>query len=60
MKDGTALILGSIYVVLALAALYGWVTNIVSLVNGNEELGMTLARVAGIFIAPVGAVLGYF
>ncbi|EFA3938587.1 TPA: hypothetical protein P8A47_004093 [Escherichia coli] len=41
----------------------GWVSNIVKLVCSGDlqfQAGMTLARVVGIFVFPVGSVLGYF
>lgn len=47
--------------VIMLAALVGWVMNIVHLINDNTmAMGMVVARVVGIFVAPLGAVLGYF
>lgn len=43
-----------------IAAFYGWVANIVALINdANMSMGMIAARAIGIFVAPVGAVLGY-
>lgn len=54
----------SVPVLLALAIVvamgYGWVMNIVSLVQATGIAGMEIARIAGIFVAPLGAVLGYF
>lgn len=45
-----------------LAGLVGWVMNIIDLVGmsfaGNE--GLFVLRVIGIFVAPLGGVLGYF
>lgn len=40
----------------------GWVTNIICLTaaTGETPVGMTIARVVGIPIVPVGSVLGYF
>lgn len=48
--------------VLAIAALYGWVMNIVGIVNTihGDVTAMFIARCVGLFIAPMGAVLGYF
>lgn len=37
----------------------GWVLNIISLVNSEVLNGMVLLRAAGIFIAPLGGVLGW-
>lgn len=46
---------------IVLAGVGGWVWNIVKLVNtsftGNET--MVIARAVGIFVAPLGAILGF-
>lgn len=44
------------------AGFTGWVMNIISLVgmDGVLESGLGIARIVGIFVAPLGAVLGYF
>jgi hypothetical protein len=44
------------------AAVVGWVWNIVKLVAMNFEplTGLLIVRVVGIFIPPLGAVVGYF
>ena len=42
-----------------IAGVLGWILNIVALVGANEIAGMEIARIAGIFIPPLGAVLGY-
>lgn len=45
-------------IVLALGG--GWVANIVKLVGMEPILtGMGIARIAGIFVAPLGGVLGW-
>ncbi|EJM8614663.1 hypothetical protein NR858_004234 [Salmonella enterica] len=54
----TAMIVG-----LAIFLLGGWIMNLVKLVNGGDlqfDAGMTLARVVGIFVVPVGSILGVF
>ena len=54
----TAMIVG-----LAIFMLGGWIMNLVKLVNGGDlqfDAGMTLARVVGVFIVPVGSILGFF
>ncbi|MCS6058115.1 hypothetical protein LNO36_29825 [Klebsiella variicola subsp. variicola] len=54
----TAMIVG-----LAIFLLGGWIMNLVKLVNGGDlqfDAGMTLARVVGIFVVPVGSILGSF
>lgn len=39
---------------------FGWVMNIAKLITYNETAGMLLARAAGIFMFPLGSVLGWF
>jgi hypothetical protein len=43
-----------------LAFIAGWILNIAGIANAEEITGMVLLRIAGIFVAPLGAVLGYF
>ena len=40
----------------------GWVANIVKMLSALSEpvTGLFLARIAGIFMAPLGAALGFF
>ncbi|MDO9131997.1 hypothetical protein [Hydrogenophaga sp.] len=47
---------------LALVALGGWIANIFKLVDmlGGDISAMFIARVVGVFAAPLGAVLGFF
>ena len=40
--------------------LWGWVCNIIAIIHADSVTGMVIARVAGVFIAPLGAVLGFF
>lgn len=47
-----------------LALAWGWVWNIVKIVQSMPDglagiTGMFVARVVGVFIAPLGAILGY-
>jgi hypothetical protein len=46
------------FVVFALLVV-GYVANIVKLVKSKEVTGLTLARVVGIFIFPIGAIVGF-
>lgn len=59
-----SIISGIIAVLAALAMIvaiiYGYVANVYSLVTQNEAFGMMIGRVVGIFVAPIGIVLGYF
>lgn len=44
-------------------ALAGWVMNIIEIINtgvSGDWTGMLVARVIGVFMAPLGAVLGWF
>ena len=44
------------------AFMVGWVMNIITIAGSsfNDITGVLVLRVIGIFIAPLGAVLGYF
>lgn len=50
-----------IYFSIVLAGLFGWVMNIVAIIQSDFAPigGMLIARVIGVFVAPLGAVLGY-
>jgi hypothetical protein len=47
---------------LLFTALCGWVLNVVKLIGmlDGEVTAMFLARVVGMFAAPLGAILGFF
>jgi uncharacterized membrane protein len=45
---------------LTLAAGIGWVSNIFTLFNLDAFSGEMVLRVVGIFLAPIGAILGFF
>lgn len=57
----TVMSLGIGWIVVVLALMVGWVMNIVTLVqHANDPVTtMTVLRAVGIFIAPLGGVLGY-
>ena len=40
-------------------AFFGWVMNIVQLVSADSIGGLEVARAIGVFMAPLGAVLGF-
>ena len=46
------------YLALVLAAIVGWVFNFMALYNGPIN-GMFVARVVGVFVFPIGSILGY-
>lgn len=53
---------GAIFIVVLVAlAAYGWVANIVKLVGMDfgSMTGMLVVRAIGIFIAPLGSVVGF-
>jgi type III secretory pathway component EscS len=44
---------------LTLAAVTGWISNIITLFSLDTFSGEMVLRVVGIFLAPLGAVLGF-
>lgn len=40
--------------------LFGWIQNIILIIQSDVVTGMVIARVCGVFIAPLGAIMGYF
>jgi hypothetical protein len=50
-----------IWGVIVLALLGGWIANVVKLINmGFDQVtGMMVARSIGVFVAPLGGVLGF-
>lgn len=53
---------GFIWLALWTITIYGYVENIIKLIHiiNDPVSGMMIARAAGIFVGPVGVVLGYF
>ena len=49
------------YLAFVVAIIGGWIMNLVEIVNYDftSITGMIILRIAGIFIAPLGAVLGW-
>ena len=50
-----------IIIAIWLAAIVGWVLNIVTIAHSSMDVitGMLILRIVGIFVGPLGAVLGY-
>lgn len=50
-----------LFIIIIIAGVGGWVANIVKLVSmiDGDVTAMFVARVVGIFAAPLGAILGY-
>ncbi len=60
-NDNTNAFIGLIFISIWLAALGGWIANIVKVLGdaGNPITGWFIARIVGVFLPPVGSVLGY-
>ena len=56
-KDLFVTILAISLVALAFA---GWIMNITAIIHSSGLTGMVIARIIGVFMFPIGAVLGYF
>jgi hypothetical protein len=56
-------ILGFIWALVGLAAIAGWVMNIIKIIDSGFVLaqwgGLQVARVIGVFIPPLGMILGW-
>jgi len=50
---------GLIVLLIVLLAAYGWVANIVKFVSADIITTLEIVRIIGIFLAPLGAILGY-
>lgn len=51
-----------VYFLLLCAMIYGWFANLVYLFGmlGGDVNALFIARVVGLFLAPMGAILGYY
>ena len=48
-------------IILILGFAYGWIANIITIIGMGEILnGEGVIRIIGVFIAPLGAIMGYF
>lgn len=49
-------------IALVVAAIGGWIANVVAIAStvGDPLSGMFILRCIGVFVAPLGAVLGFF
>lgn len=56
--------LGIIWSLVGLAAIVGWIMNIFKIIDSGFVLaqwgGLQVARVIGVFMPPLGAILGWF
>lgn len=48
------------YIPVAVIVSFGWLLNIIALIHTHVLDGLTIARGIGVFIVPLGSVLGYF
>jgi hypothetical protein len=50
------------WILIMLIACVGWILNIVSIFNSSFDslTGILVLRVIGVFLAPIGAILGFF
>ncbi|MEG1123095.1 MAG: hypothetical protein RSE62_12925 [Citrobacter sp.] len=54
---------GFIFISVIIAGFIGWIMNIVTIFHSGpiaEWTATTIVRIIGVFIAPIGAVLGWF
>ena len=49
-----------IFIVIVIAALLGYIANIVKIFSQLQVDGKKIARACGVFIFPLGAILGWF
>jgi prepilin-type N-terminal cleavage/methylation domain-containing protein len=65
MKKGFTIIealIGLVLIPIIGLGIYGWINNILKLVHiadASNHIGMLALRIVGIFMAPLGAILGY-
>ena len=60
-QSGTSQVLLLIYLMLLIAGAIGWIENIVKIFHADFShiTGILVLRVVGIFVAPLGSVLGF-
>lgn len=53
---------GFLVFVMAILPIYGWINNIIIICNSNFDhiTGMLVCRICGVFVAPLGCILGLF
>lgn len=53
--------LAGIHLIVSIILAIGWLLNLIKIINHTGDLTMMLVfRFAGVFICPLGAVLGFF
>ena len=60
-SEGATVAVGVVVLLSIPAFLYGWVHNIIDIVHSSFSplTGLVVLRCIGIFVAPLGAILGY-
>lgn len=50
-----------VWLAIVAALVYGWIANIITIAHSNfsELTGILVLRVVGIFVAPIGVIMGY-
>ncbi len=61
MKQNMGLLSFVVILGIIIAGVYGWVMNLVMIMHSDFShiTGLLVIRIIGIFMAPIGAVLGY-
>lgn len=61
-NDVFAIVLVALFVMLWIAAIIGWILNIIAIALSSADTLTTLIvlRIIGIFVVPLGSVLGLF
>jgi lipopolysaccharide export LptBFGC system permease protein LptF len=61
MKEKGYTILEVLFVFIGLFGVIGWILNIATIAQSSLDpiTGMIVIRIIGVFIAPLGAILGY-
>lgn len=54
------LVFSIVFIIVVIAAVIGYVANIVKMFSQLQVNGKTIARACGVFIFPLGAILGWF
>lgn len=57
----TGIYLGLFSICIFIFGIYGWVWNIIKIAQGDvlPLTGLMVLRIIGVFLAPIGSVLGY-
>ena len=61
ISETGAILASIVFLCFVVAAVAGWVMNIITIAHSNfsDLTGLLVLRVVGIFVAPLGAILGW-